>query len=167
MMEAVLIERLFAREIIDSRGYPTIETDVLTKIGVFRTSIPSGASTGIHEALEIRDHDPKRFHGKGVLHAVEIVNTILNYHLHGWDVTKQKEIDEEMKKLDGTPSKENLGANSNLSVSIAVSKQQRNDLFIVTMLSLLVTRVVCFLFQHLMFLMAGNILGIRWLSKNL
>jgi len=115
------IQDLVAREIIDSRGNPTVEVDVLTEIGRFRASVPSGASTGIHEAVELRDGG-KRYKGKGVLKAVNNVNTDILKRVKGMDVTKQAEIDEQMIKLDGTPNKSKLGANAILGVSLAISK---------------------------------------------
>lgn len=118
----VVIRELIAREIIDSRGNPTIETDVITDIGVFSASVPSGSSTGTHEAVELRDHQDTRFHGKGVLQAVHNVNNILNRHLQGKSVLSQVQIDHEMRALDGTPNKSNIGANAILSVSMAVAK---------------------------------------------
>lgn len=109
------------REIIDSRGNPTVEVDLFTENGMFRASVPSGASTGIHEAVELRDGG-SRYKGKGVLKAVRNVNEILNARLKGFDVTKQREIDDMMKTIDGTENKGNLGANAILGVSLAVSK---------------------------------------------
>mmetsp|Transcript_72974 Transcript_72974/g.202486 ORF Transcript_72974/g.202486 Transcript_72974/m.202486 type:complete len:461 (+) Transcript_72974:54-1436(+) len=109
------------REIIDSRGNPTVEVDLMTDIGIFRASVPSGASTGIHEAVELRDGG-KRYGGKGVTKAVNNVNTLIADKIKGMDVTKQSDIDEAMLNLDGTPNKGNLGANAILGVSLAVSK---------------------------------------------
>ncbi len=109
------------REIIDRRGNPTVEVDLFTENGMFRASVPSGASTGIHEAVELRDGG-YRYKGKGVLKAVRTVNEILNARLKGFDVTKQREIDDMMKTIDGTENKGNLGANAILGVSLAVSK---------------------------------------------
>jgi enolase len=116
------IQSIRAREIIDSRGNPTVEVDLTTEKGMFRASVPSGASTGVHEAVELRDGDKKRYKGKGVLKAVANVNDILAKNLKGQDVTKQREIDEMMKKLDGTDNKGKLGANAILGVSLAVAK---------------------------------------------
>lgn len=114
---------LYAREILDSRGNPTIEVEVLTKSGVVgRAAVPSGASTGIHEAVELRDGDKKRFLGKGVLKACENVNEIIANEIVGFDVTEQQEIDQMMISLDGTPNKGNLGANAILGVSLAVAR---------------------------------------------
>ena len=109
------------REIIDSRGNPTVEVDLKTEHGIFRASVPSGASTGIHEAVELRDGG-SRYKGKGVLKAINNVNTVLANAVKGHDVTKQGAIDEIMIKLDGTPNKGKLGANAILGVSLAVSK---------------------------------------------
>lgn len=117
----VTVKSLNAREVIDSRGNPTVEVDVLTEIGTFRASVPSGASTGIHEAVELRDGG-KRYNGKGVLKAVSNVNDIIGEKLKGMDVTKQTDIDQLMIELDGTPNKGNLGANAILGVSLAMSK---------------------------------------------
>ena len=111
-----------AREILDSRGNPTVECDVITENGLFRAAVPSGASTGIYEALELRDGDKKRYMGKGVLKAVENVNKKIAPIVMGMDPTKQKEIDDKMIKADGTENKANFGANAILSVSMAVCK---------------------------------------------
>ncbi len=111
-----------AREIIDSRGNPTIEVDLFTQQGMFRASVPSGASTGIHEAVELRDGDSKRFKGKGVLKAVGNVNDQLNKAVKGLDVTKQSELDQLMIDLDGTTNKGKLGANAILGISLAAAK---------------------------------------------
>ena len=117
------IAKIQAREILDSRGNPTIEVDVWTDSGhVGRAAIPSGASTGAHEAAELRDGDKKRYLGKGVLKAVENVNNTLNNELNGALVTEQAMIDRVMIALDGTPNKSNLGANAILGVSLAVAK---------------------------------------------
>jgi len=118
-----MIEGILAREILDSRGNPTIEVDVYVEDGGFgRAAVPSGASTGVHEALELRDDDKERYLGKGVLNAVENVNEEIADELLGWDVTDQKGIDEMMIELDGTPNKSKLGANAILGVSLAVAK---------------------------------------------
>ncbi|MGC9346862.1 MAG: phosphopyruvate hydratase [Anaerolineae bacterium] len=117
------IESITAREILDSRGNPTVEVEVLVVDGSFgRAAVPSGASTGVHEALELRDGDEDRYSGKGVLKAVENVNDVIAEELVGWDVTDQKGIDEMMLALDGTPNKSKLGANAILGVSLAVAK---------------------------------------------
>jgi len=115
------IKNIRAREILDSRGNPTVEVDVFTDKGLSRASVPSGASTGSNEALELRDND-KRFLGKGVLKAVDNVNNILAKKLIGRDCTKQRDIDNLMIELDGTENKSNLGANAILGASMAVCK---------------------------------------------
>jgi len=115
------IKKIKAREILDSRGNPTVEVDVLTKKGLSRASVPSGASTGVHEALELRD-GKKRYHGKGVLKAVNNVNKIISKKLIGHDCREQKDIDNLMIKLDGTENKSKFGANAIVGVSIAVCK---------------------------------------------
>ncbi|NOZ05146.1 MAG: phosphopyruvate hydratase [Chloroflexi bacterium] len=118
-----IIEDIIAREILDSRGNPTVEVDVILSSGAMgRAAVPSGASTGTQEALELRDHDPKRFGGKGVLKAVENVNQKIALELLGFDAVDQRRIDELLIALDGTPNKENLGANAMLGVSLAVAK---------------------------------------------
>lgn len=117
------IKNIIGREILDSRGNPTVEVDVILDNGVIgRACVPSGASTGEREALEMRDGDKNRFNGKGVLNAVNNVNTILRDNLIGMDVTKQKEIDYKMLELDGTKTKSKLGANAILGVSMACLK---------------------------------------------
>jgi len=116
------IVSIHAREILDSRGNPTIEVDVITESGYFgRAAVPSGASTGVHEAVELRDGDKGRYLGKGVLKAVNNVNTILADEIVGMDILDQQLIDQTMIKLDGTPNKGNLGANAILGVSLAVA----------------------------------------------
>jgi enolase len=116
------IEIIHARQILDSRGNPTIEVDVVTDAGAFgRAAVPSGASTGIHEAMELRDGG-SIWMGKGVTLAVEHVNEVLNEELHGIDVTEQRLIDQIMIDVDGTENKSNLGANAILGVSLAVAK---------------------------------------------
>lgn len=118
-----LIEDIIAREILDSRGNPTIEVEVLLSGGAGgRAAVPSGASTGVHEALELRDGDKARFGGKGVLKAVSNVNEILALELAGWDAIDQVGIDGFMCGLDGTANKSKLGANAVLGVSLAVAK---------------------------------------------
>ena len=115
------IVNVHAREILDSRGNPTIEVDVLTSDGSMgRAAVPSGASTGVHEAVELRDGDNSRYLGKGVLKAVENVNNILDEELHGTTITNQQEIDAIMCQADGTENKSNLGANAILGVSLAI-----------------------------------------------
>ena len=114
---------LSAREILDSRGNPTVEVDVMLSDGAFgRAAVPSGASTGTHEALELRDEDPKRFGGKGVLRAVENVEEIIGPALAGLDALDQRGIDVEVCDLDETANKSRLGANATLGVSMAVAK---------------------------------------------
>ncbi|MBU3714643.1 MAG: phosphopyruvate hydratase [Ferruginibacter sp.] len=117
------IASIHARQILDSRGNPTVEVDVLTENGFLgRAAVPSGASTGIHEAVELRDNDKKVYVGKGVLKAVKNVNNTLSEKLLGWDIADQTGIDHLMIKLDGTENKSKLGANSMLAVSLAVAK---------------------------------------------
>ncbi|MGZ5189832.1 MAG: phosphopyruvate hydratase [Flavisolibacter sp.] len=117
------IAEIFARQILDSRGNPTVEVDVITDEGAFgRAAVPSGASTGIHEAVELRDDDKKVYLGKGVLKAVENVNDIIAPELEGYDVADQTGIDELMIQLDKTENKSKLGANAMLAVSMAVAK---------------------------------------------
>ncbi len=114
---------IHARQILDSRGNPTIEVDVITDSGILgRAAVPSGTSTGIHEAVELRDGDKKFYLGKGVLQAIHNVNNILAPELEGMYVTDQVEIDRKMIELDGTPNKGKLGANAILGVSLAVAK---------------------------------------------
>jgi enolase len=114
------ITNIHAREILDSRGNPTVEVDVFTTNGVLgRAAVPSGASTGVHEAVELRDNDKNRFLGKGVQNAVQNVNKILNEELKGMYVSDQIAIDERMIEIDGTPNKAKLGANAMLGVSLA------------------------------------------------
>lgn len=123
-----LIAKIHAREILDSRGNPTIEVDVWTDTGhMGRAAVPSGASTGAHEAAELRDGDKKRYLGKGVLKAVENVNNALNGELQGVLVTEQALIDRALVALDGTPNKSNLGANAILGVSLAVAKAAASE----------------------------------------
>ncbi len=122
------ISDIFAREILDSRGNPTIEVDVLLSSGAFgRAAVPSGASTGTHEALELRDGDPSRYGGKGVRTAVKNVNEVIGLELLGMDADEQGDIDRAMIGLDGTPNKGNLGANAILGVSIAVARAAAVD----------------------------------------
>jgi enolase len=117
------IARIHARQILDSRGNPTIEVEVLTESGFFgRAAVPSGASTGVHEAVELRDGDKESYLGKGVLQAVKNVNTIINDELRGFDVQDQNGIDAAMIQLDGTDNKSKLGANAILGVSLAVAR---------------------------------------------
>ena len=117
------IEEIKAREILDSRGNPTVEVEVYLESGAMgRAAVPSGASTGVHEAVELRDGDKERYGGKGVLKAVDNVNTEIAEELYGWDALDQIGIDEFLIDLDGTPNKGNLGANAILGVSLAVVK---------------------------------------------
>ena len=117
------IIEVHARQILDSRGNPTVEVDVLTDDGAMgRAAVPSGASTGIHEAAELRDNDKKKYLGRGVLKAVKNVNTSIADALIGYDITSQAAIDQVMIDLDGTPNKSKLGANAILAVSMAVAK---------------------------------------------
>jgi enolase len=117
------ISEIFARQILDSRGNPTVEVDVITDEGAIgRAAVPSGASTGIHEAAELRDNDKKKYMGKGVLNAVKNVNDKIAPILLGNDVADQTGIDEMMIALDGTPNKSKLGANAILAVSMAIAK---------------------------------------------
>lgn len=124
-----VIEDIYAREILDSRGNPTVEVEVYLEGGAMgRASVPSGASTGVHEAVELRDGDKSRYLGKGTLKAVENVNTIIAENVIGMDALDQVAIDEAMIKLDGTPNKAKLGANAILGVSLAVAKAAANQL---------------------------------------
>jgi enolase len=123
------IEEVIAREILDSRGNPTVEVEVTLMDGSWgRAAVPSGASTGVHEALELRDGDKKRFLGKGTLKAVDHVNTEIADLLLGWDACEQKAIDAAMLELDGTPNKARFGANAILGTSLAVAKAAANAL---------------------------------------
>lgn len=116
------IINVHARQILDSRGNPTVEVDVMTENGIVgRAAVPSGASTGVHEAVELRDGDKNAYMGKGVLKAVHNVNKVLNDELRGMYVTEQNEIDARMIEIDGTPNKGNMGANAILGVSLAVA----------------------------------------------
>ncbi len=127
-MESI-IEDINGREILDSRGNPTVEVEVTLMDGSWgRAAVPSGASTGIHEALELRDGDKSRYGGKGVLQAVEHVNEDIADALIGWDATEQKAIDMTLLELDGTPNKSKLGANAILGTSLAVAKAAANSL---------------------------------------
>jgi enolase len=116
------IEQIFGREVLDSRGNPTVEVDVILSDGTIgRAIVPSGASTGVHEAWEKRDGDKARYGGKGTLQAVEAVNTEIAEAIEGWDPTDQIGIDQAMITLDGTENKSRLGANAILGVSLAVA----------------------------------------------
>jgi enolase len=116
------IQALTAREVIDSRGNPTVEVDLTTEVGTFRGMVPSGASTGIYEACELRDGDKTRYMGKGVTKAVDNVKTIIGPAIIGMNPTEQEAIDNKMIEIDGTPNKGKLGANAILAVSLAVCK---------------------------------------------
>lgn len=123
-----MITNIHARQILDSRGNPTIEVDVYTNTGIVaRAAVPSGASTGIHEAVELRDNDKGTYMGKGVLKAIENVNNILSEELQGYYVTDQRDIDKRMIEIDGTANKEKLGANAMLGVSLAVAHAGAQD----------------------------------------
>lgn len=123
------ITDIIAREVLDSRGNPTVEVDVVTESGAFgRALVPSGASTGEHEAVELRDGDKNRYNGKGVLQAVENVNTKIVDELLGYDVRDQLGVDQMLIELDGTPNKGKLGANAILGVSMAVARAAANYL---------------------------------------
>src|SRR6202171_5699871 len=118
-----VIESVHAREILDSRGNPTVAVTVATSFGAVEEAfVPSGASTGAHEAVEVRDGDKVRYGGKGVLKAVRAVNDLLGPSLEGLDVTAQREIDTRLIELDGTPNKSNFGANAILGVSLATAR---------------------------------------------
>src|SRR6476661_3602962 len=122
------IAEILSRQILDSRGNPTVEVDVITDEGAMgRAAVPSGASTGIHEAVELRDNDKKIYTGKGVLKAVANVNDTIAPELEGYDVADQTGIDELMIRLDGTENKSKLGANALLAVSMAVAKAAAED----------------------------------------
>jgi enolase 1/2/3 len=122
------IDKIHAREILDSRGNPTVEADVILVTGERgRAAVPSGASTGEHEAVELRDGDPKRYGGKGVLKAVANVNDVIARELKGMDALDQRGIDQKLIELDGTPNKSNLGANALLAVSMANARAAANQ----------------------------------------
>jgi enolase len=124
-----VIESVIGREILDSRGNPTVEVEVELMDGSLgRAAVPSGASTGVHEALELRDGDKRRYLGKGVLEAVDNVNDIISEELIGWDATEQRLVDMLLIELDGTPNKEKLGANAILGTSLAVAKAAATSL---------------------------------------
>jgi enolase len=124
-----VIESITAQEVLDSRGNPTVEVEVILADGSWgRAAVPSGASTGIHEALEMRDGDKSRYNGKGTLKAVENVNNDIAEALVGWDAVEQKAIDMAMLEIDGTPNKSKLGANAVLGTSLAVAKAAANAL---------------------------------------
>lgn len=118
------LQSIHARQIFDSRGNPTVEVDLITDLGLFRAAVPSGASTGVHEALELRDNEKNNYHGKGVLQAINNINKIIAPELlkQNFEATQQTEIDDFMLKLDGTENKSKHGANALLGVSLAVCK---------------------------------------------
>jgi enolase len=123
-----IIYKIVGRQILDSRGNPTVEVDVITTNGVIgRAAVPSGASTGIHEAVELRDGDKSVYLGKGVLNAVNNVNTVIADALNGMDVTDQKKIDAVLLQLDGTANKSKLGANAILGTSLACAKAAAHE----------------------------------------
>ena len=127
-MDTTIVD-ISALEILDSRGNPTVEVEVLLADGAFgRAAVPSGASTGVHEALEMRDGDKDRYLGKGVANAVANVNEEISDSLWGWDASEQREIDLTLIALDGSPNKARLGANAMLGVSLAVAKASANSL---------------------------------------
>ena len=124
-----MITDVYAREVLDSRGNPTVEVEVTLESGGFgRAIVPSGASTGAYEAVELRDGDKSRYLGKGVLKAVENVNTIIAPEIIGLDAQEQVAIDRKMIELDGTPNKGKLGANAILAVSMAVARAAADEL---------------------------------------
>lgn len=118
------LQSIHARQIFDSRGNPTVEVDLITDLGLFRAAVPSGASTGVHEALELRDNEKNNYHGKGVLQAINNINKIIAPELlkQNFEATQQTEIDDFMLKLDGTENKSKHGANALLGISLAVCK---------------------------------------------
>ena len=117
---SLAISQVHAREILDSRGFPTLEAEVTLQSGIVgRAAVPSGASTGKREALELRDGDSTRFNGKGVSRAVANVNGEIKQCLVGRDASDQRQVDEQLLSLDGTPNKERLGANALLAASLA------------------------------------------------
>ena len=129
MIRRIEIESVLAREVLDSRGNPTVEVEVKTeKNGFGRAIVPSGASTGSSEAVELRDKDKKRYDGKGVLEAVNNVNRLISKELIGMNVLEQTKIDNYLNYMDGTKNKSSLGANSILGVSMAVSRAAADSL---------------------------------------
>lgn len=123
------IEDVLAREVLDSRGNPTVEVEVLLEDGsIGRAIVPSGASTGVHEAVELRDGDKSRYLGKGTLTAVSNVNNIIAEHVVGWDAFDQPGLDKLLIDLDGTPNKGKLGANAILGVSMATARAAAESL---------------------------------------
>ena len=128
-MESTTIISVIGRQILDSRGNPTVEVEVQLLDGRWgRAAVPSGASTGVHEALELRDGDKGTYLGKGVLKAVDNVNGPIAEEMVGWDATEQRAIDLALLALDGTPNKAKLGANAILGTSLAVAKAAANSL---------------------------------------
>src|SRR4030065_909031 len=124
-----IIEEITAREILDSRGNPTVEVEVYRMDGSSgRAAVPSGASTGVHEALELRDGDKKRYGGKGVIKAVDNVNDEISEELLGWDATDQMSIETALIEMDDTEHKSRLGANAMLGTSLAIAKAAANSL---------------------------------------
>ena len=121
------ITKIFAREVLDSRGNPTVEAEVFTEKGSGMAIVPSGASTGVHEALELRDGDKKRYGGKGVMKAVDNVVNLIAPAIVGMDSENQEAIDKKMIELDGTENKSKLGANAILGVSMAVVRASANE----------------------------------------
>ena len=122
------IKNIYGREILDSRGNPTVEVDVVLESGgIGRAAVPSGASTGAYEAVELRDDDMSRYGGKGVMKAVHSVNNEINKTLCGYTFTDQESLDQKLIKLDGTANKSRLGANAILGVSLAVAKAMANE----------------------------------------
>ncbi len=122
------IDFVHSREILDSRGNPTVEVEITLESGAFgRAAVPSGASTGIHEALELRDEDKHRYSGKGVLKAVEFVNNQLADAIIGMDALDQSAVDKAMLDLDGTPNKSKFGANAILGISLAVARAAADE----------------------------------------
>src|SRR6478672_4727511 len=122
------IAEILSRQILDSRGNPTVEVDVITDEGaVGRAAVPSGASTGVHEAVELRDGDPARYGGKGVLAAVGHVNSAIASALAGMDATDQRVVDAALIELDGSDNKGNLGANAILGASLATAKAAADE----------------------------------------
>ena len=128
MKEFIAIEEIKALEVLDSRGNPTLQVEVITEEGISGIAmVPSGASTGSFEAVELRDGDKTRYLGKGVLKAVQNVNTIISKELEGMNVLEQTEIDRKLIEIDGTENKGRLGANATLGVSLAVARAAANS----------------------------------------
>jgi enolase len=162
-----IIEYVEAREVIDSRGNPTVEVDVVLEDGSFgRAAVPSGASTGIYEAVELRDGDKSRYQGKGVLKAVDNVNNIIAAEIAGLDALEQVDVDRTMIELDGTENKGKLGANAILGVSMATARAAAEHLgsrFIVT---LVLSTQTYFLFRWLTSSMAESTLTTKSTFRN-